>query len=90
MVVEKAAKEARQADVSDELERPGASARSVSTTAQRAAQVVHQSVSDRLREPVTAQALKLHLLLISFGTGLLDAATYSDFGIFASNQTGQC
>ncbi|CAO1617989.1 unnamed protein product [Parajaminaea phylloscopi] len=46
------------------------------------------AVIPRLRERITVPALRLHLLLISFGTGLLDAATYSDFGIFASNQTG--
>lgn len=32
--------------------------------------------------------LQLHLLFISFATGLLDASTYSDYGLFASNQTG--
>lgn len=34
------------------------------------------------------RSLQAHLLFISFATGLLDASTYSDFGIFASNQTG--
>lgn len=40
-----------------------------------------------LRSPTRA-FLQLHLLFISFTTGLLDASTYSDYGIFASNQTG--
>lgn len=39
---------------------------------------------------VAVHALRWHLLFLSFGTGLLDAATYSDLGIFASNQTGEC
>lgn len=39
---------------------------------------------------VAVHALRWHLLFLSFGTGLLDAATYSDLGIFASNQTGKC
>ena len=42
-----------------------------------------------LKEHLTVSSLRWHLLAISFGTGLLDAATYSDLGIFASNQTGE-
>lgn len=47
-------------------------------------------INSHFRQRITTPALRFHLLLISFGTGLLDATTYSDFGIFASNQTGAC
>ncbi|PWN50674.1 hypothetical protein IE53DRAFT_295392, partial [Violaceomyces palustris] len=39
-------------------------------------------------QPVDSSWLTIHLLAITFATGLLDATTYADFGLFASNQTG--
>lgn len=41
-----------------------------------------------LSDIVKREPLKWHLLCISFATGLLDATTYGDLQIFASNQTG--
>lgn len=46
------------------------------------------AVKEHLLQDVCKPALRIHLLVISFGTGLLDAGSYADFGIFASNQTG--
>jgi MFS family permease len=45
-------------------------------------------VKEHLLQDICKPALRIHLLVISFGTGLLDAGSYADFGIFASNQTG--
>lgn len=39
-------------------------------------------------QPIPHRSLIVHLLFISFGTGLLDAPTYHGYGVFASNQTG--
>ncbi|PWN20676.1 hypothetical protein BCV69DRAFT_312628 [Microstroma glucosiphilum] len=46
------------------------------------------AVKEHLLQDICKPALRIHLLVISFGTGLLDAGSYADFGIFASNQTG--
>lgn len=42
----------------------------------------------KLTDVVKRSPLKWHLLAISFATGLLDATTYGDLQLFASNQTG--
>jgi hypothetical protein len=41
-----------------------------------------------LRQTLPVRELTGPLLVVTLATGILDATTYADFGVFASNQTG--
>jgi uncharacterized membrane protein YoaK (UPF0700 family) len=48
----------------------------------------HRSFSHFMTDTLPSNILVFHLLVTAFTTGVLDATTFADYGVFTSNQTG--